>query len=649
MKRPFLAFFAALALSLPFALAGAPEARGDDGEQWSARLKDLDASYGQETWKYDLAYEGQASPNTIVTHLENQTTSYAGAVGLRATLKLEIYDTQDPAKVAATTYNITAYIPTSRGNLHAYVKRLSTSTNEFQLDFDLDGANNGDPRGALIPAADPGLQQVHVNIMKRVNDNPPTTPVGDAAFEFTYELPYQLIEVPDYQGLSHVQSVPDSVFRLFNDVGWDRSVALITRPVTQSTQITADFEFDTASAGQEVAFYAFRAERGANAQGQNAPAPAPTPPFIPGVTDNETLQKAIENSDRLIVVSRGQLGTATIDAAGHAALNVTGAGVLASIENGLQTGLIVVAPLLVSNFDPALCPGNCLGGSQYRIGATEFVVPITGSRAVIDGYRLSDPGITGSNAPGPLRDVALGVNSLQVFVRDIGGFVPPQDVRTGDVFAVVAESRSTEPLSGASLSPNQRDSNPGERQNLLSGNLQVRPIQAEKVSYYRILAFLYAAGDEFYGITWGDRGYEVDLASPPVEVPPGTGGVQITITSRTTNYDILAQESSFALKVLYQISVLELNTNETRSVTLKEAESFTDFYPLNASTAGQLTVVVSTTSGDVLPRPLEIALDFVEKGPDKHLADRIPGFEAAALVLAALAGLLIVGRRRKQR
>ncbi len=621
--------------------------RADDrGEVWSAGLKDLRASYEVERWKYDTAYEGQAAPGTVIGHIQNQTSSYYGAVGLRATLSIEIFDTTNPAATAGTNYNVTARIPTVRGDLYALVKRDGTS-NRFFLDFDMDGANNGDPTGRTPPPADPGLQNVAVTILRRYVDTQTTGKVGEANFQFTYEIPAQAVAVPAFGGVSYQQGVPDSIFRLFNDVGYDRFVHMVTRDVNASTILQVAYDFGPAAANQSVELYSFLAERGVATGGTTQPAPTPNLPFIPGVSDNETLQKAIENTDRLTIVSRARIASSLADAEGRVSFQLTGAALLTARDPPPSTALTVLAPLLTSNFRAADCPGTCTGGAQFRIGATEAVVPVSNHRALIDGYRLADPGITGSGAPPQVRDVALSVNSLQVFVRDLEGFLPPDDLRSGDAWALIPDAPSTEPLSGGSLSPNQRETEAGQRQNLLAGNLAVRSIQAQHVSAYRVMALLYARNDAYYGMTWGDRGYELALDAETVEVPPGDGGVDIFLQSRTTNYDLLGDEPGFDLKVILEINIPDFNVNETKTVTLKEGGTYSELYPVNAEAAGQVTVRVASTSGDVLPNPREVSVVFEEVPDEESLADKIPGFDAA-FVLAALAALALIGWRRRR-
>jgi hypothetical protein len=619
---------------LPSAPAGA--------ETWSARLLDLTGSYGSEAWKYDLGYEGQATPAVVAAHLQNQTTSYYGALGLRLTLKIQIYNVQDANAQPTSDHNVTATIDTAGGPVFALVKREGTSAT-FYLDFDLDGANNAAPDGRTPPPVEPGLKTVQLNILHRVKDNPPVEPAGEAQFQFTYTIPYGTASNPAFAGLLNQQPVPDNIFRLFTDVGWDRSVPFFFRPLEPSHSLELAYDFGPEASGQTVDLYGFLAELpGQGSPGGPAPAPGVTAPFVPGVSDNQTLQNLVENSDRIVTVNKKRLATSRVDADGGVRFLLKGSDLLAVRDSPPVAGLVAVAPLLVDNFDPSACPGDCRGGAQYRVGATELVVPVTARKVDVDSYELADPAASGQQAPPAVRDVAIGANALEVRVRDRAGFTA-SDVRTGDAYALVPDARSATPLAGADLSRGTRDASGGPQQ-LLSGSLPVRGIQAQHVTFYRVLGLLYEANDAFYGAAFGDRGYTVQVSAPVAIVPPGAGGVYVNITSRTTNYDVTV-EKAFDLKVYYRVAAPDLKVNESRTSTVPEGGTTSDFFPLTSSQAGSFAVTVDSTSGDTLPRPNVVSAEFREPPAKKGFADRIPGPEASLLLLV-LAGVVLVSRRR---
>jgi hypothetical protein len=636
----------ALLVWVPLLLAATAPPADAQVSGWTARLTGLSASYGVETWKYEVGYAG-TSPQTLAAHVQNQSASYAGAVGLRLRLTIEVYhpDGSQPAPEVG----VTAHIATTRGNVPAYVQREGNSRT-FTLDFDLDGANNVSPDGRTIPAVEPGIKTVEVEVFRRVNENPPTIPIGSAQLVFTYEIPYQEAYVPHLatDPRPYVQPVPDAIFRLFNDIGWDRSVLSLIRPLNATGVVSLTYDFTPAAAGRSVELYGFLAERGVpqDTPAGNPPAPVPNAPYIPGVSDNPAFQGALDNTDRLVVVHKRLLATAQADDVGRATFALRGTDLLAVRSPAPGSGLVVVAPLLPSNFNRELCPGDCKGGPQFRIGATELVAPISDARLLVDRYRLADPGLAGNTAPDPVREAALGVNALQVYVREPGGFAPPE-TRAGDLFALVPDARSTAPLSAGSLSPSQSETAPGQTQNeLLQGNLPVRGIQSQHVSFYRVMALVYRSGDVFHGLTYGDRGYELELSAPQAFVPPGDGGVFINFTSRTTNYNQAADEPGFSLRVLYRLRVPEFNINEQRTITLPESGFESVFLPLTATEAGSADVIVNATSGDVLPRAQTVSATWVEPPPRRNVADRLPGFEAP-LALVALA-LLLGGRVRRR-
>lgn len=616
---------------------------GAEGENWSARLLDLSSSYGSESWKYDAEYLTQASPADLLDHFQNQSTNFNGALGLRATLRIQIFEETDASAAPDTSYSVKAVIGTSGGDLPAYVKRDATDASMYQIDFDLDGANHGDPRGIVIPPADPGTQTVNVQILKRFGDDPRPAPVGEATMQFTYSRPAQTISVADYAGLRHVQDVPDSIFRLWTDVGWGESVRFITRPVTTNAGIQLDYQFDVSAAGQTVDLRAFIVQRGVSTPGGNQPVPGGTFPPVPGVTDQETFEKLLENAERLVVVNEGVVATQPLDATGFARFDVTGTQLMAVAPTPPDAALVAVAPVLGGNFDAASCGEDCLGGSQYVVSAAEMVAPITGQTVAVDGFELVDPDQRGGDVPEqvpqPIRDVALGLNALEVTVRDVDGF-QQTDSRSGDAWAIVADARSDEPLSGARLSPSQKGPN------LLTGNLGVRGIQEQRVSNYRVMTLLYQASDDFYGVAWADRGYRMTLDAPVNFVPPGAGGVWVNLTSVTTNYDTVPDDLAFQISVTYTVNVPQFGIdNASRSVVLDEAGFTTEFVPLSTSQVGEFPVTVYGTSGDVLPLPQTVNAVFTALPEERGLADRIPGFEAALLVAAVFLGALIVRRR----
>lgn len=631
-----LAFALLLALSLSSPTLSEPMTAAD---VWSARLTGLNASYGPEDWKY-AGLPGGTSVQAITSHIENETSSFQGAVGLRASLDIEIYNIQDRSAAAVQDYSVQAKINTPRGPIQGYVFRATgDDPNRFRVDFDLDGANNADPAGNVPPPADPGLQQVELTILKAVRDNPPQKKVGEARMEFTYEQPVQTARIDRLEGRSYQQFVPDSMFRLFTDVGWDRSVLMVTRPVVGSDAIELEYEFDPSIAGQAVELRRLVAERAVkpNPSAPTAPAPLPSIPFIPGVSDNETLRKATEGTDRFVTVDNALVtgGESVVDANGNVRFVV---GAQSLLVHG--NDLVVLAAVLKSNFDPDRCDEDCLGSPAFRVGATELVAPVSSQHVNITRYKLLDEQSRGGAAPAPVRDVALAANALQVYVRDEDGFSSPNpqnpQTRSGDVYAVVAGGRSSAPLSGAGLSPSQSEGD------VLSGNLPVRNIQEAGVNIYRVFAFVYQSQDQFYGLAFGDRGYRLRL--DPLEVQPGDdSGVWVNVTSVTTNYDEVPEDPGFDLKVTLTVKVGD-GANVTKSVAVKELSETATFFAVPAAEV-DVPVSVESTSGDLLPPAATTIIRFTpeDSGVDKP---RIPGFDAVALVGAVVAMIAWARRRR---
>src|SRR5688572_29529694 len=70
---------------------------GADGESWSARLVEANLTYGPESWKYYVYYDNPTSPASLLSHAQNQTVSYHGALGARLQLRIDIYDEGNPS------------------------------------------------------------------------------------------------------------------------------------------------------------------------------------------------------------------------------------------------------------------------------------------------------------------------------------------------------------------------------------------------------------------------------------------------------------------------------------------------------------------------------------------------------------------------
>lgn len=637
------------ALSVLFLLllasATSPHRASADGQRWTARLVGLTASYGQESWKYDLAYEGQADPSQVASHLANATTSYYGAVGLRATLRVEVFDPADPTSDVPSIVNLTAAIQTIQGPNSALVKREGTSRT-FQLDFDLDGADNADPRGRVTPPVEPGVKDVAIKILERVNNpTPMNVEVGDASMRFSYDVPYVRPVVPSDAGLLYAQPTPDSIFRLFNDVGYDRSVMTVFRSIAGGDDVRVESTYGIGLQGRAVELHGYLAERAAPQPTPAGPVPAPVPqaPFVPGVSDNPQLAALVHNTDRLVLISEKLLATSTVDASGLVTFTVKGSDLL-NVRNPAPPGaLVLLATVLPTNFDRVACPGDCLGGPEFHVGAGEVMVPVAAKKFDVYGFMLQGSGTAGVGAPDPLRQAALSTNALQVLVHDPGGY-GPDDPREGDVVAIVPDARSDRPLSVATLAPSDYELDPNGKPTFLSGSVPVRGIQDQHITFYRVLAFLYGANDVFEGATFADRGYTVELAAPVAHAPPGTGGLYVNITSRTTNYDLAVDEPRFAIDVLYSIRAPDVKANVTKTVTVKEARTESVFFPIAVNTPSTVTTVVNTTSGDTNPVAQSKDVVFTPPPAKKGFADKIPGFEGT-LAFAALLALALRRRR----
>jgi hypothetical protein len=597
--------------------------------QMQAVLVAVNATFDNEAWKYDQQYAGSAfgSPEEFEAHITNESSSYFSAMGYAVALDIKIIDAQGNA-VTDENIDINVKIDTSQGEVRPFKARDADSPEIFHLRFDVDGAIHGGPEAKNLPPLPDGLQVLDVEIVETA-PAADDLPQGQNTISFYYDRPEIDLQIPTPRPAQRM--LPDSMFRLYNDLGYGDTVPVFDQPIGLDRNVTVTFAFGVPNAA--VTLNAFVAARGvpeymdSPAGGQPLPGGTVPVPHMPGVTDSPAVQNALSTMDTLVAVSKTQLAQGVTDDAGFATFEFTPS------QATQSAALLLVSAELAS---PVVPPGQPTGGPDVRVGSGEFLLPV-----VAQG-QLDSPvnAVSFSVAPASNDDPAevRQVNRLQArFVDPLGSAT---EASRGDLFAV--EPQQGRLLASASLSP---DTNPARQDRHRVGELPTRAIQVDQVSLYRVYAFLYGSNDVFYTAAYADRGFVLDLAAPQTTV--GQQGVfYINVTSATTNYDNNPQESGFELPVRVTAEGVDLSLNFSESIQISEGQVHTITVPISAASAGSYPVAVNAWSPDAVHPEQEILVRFVRPSDDRSFVDRIPGFEVVAVFAAAAVAAVWVARRR---
>jgi hypothetical protein len=263
-------------------------------------------------------------------------------------------------------------------------------------------------------------------------------------------------------------------------------------------------------------------------------------------------------------------------------------------------------------------------------------VPVSNADVRVRGFRINTDLADESQsrgAPDPIRDAALAANALDVEIFDAGG---SSGSTSGDAVAFVPNSPGSSVLTRANV-VSRPDVSPSLTYRMAS--LPVLPIQEAHVTKYRVMALLYGPGaNDFYGLAFADRGWEPSFSAGTAFVND-RGIVYLNVTSVNTNYDLRPMEAGFDLRVVLRINVPDLQINETETFDLKEGLRESKTFTLTADRPADVRVEFIGTTGDTISDTFGLTMRFVEPPPKRNFVDRIPGFEAVALiaVLGALA------------
>lgn len=589
----------------------------DDLEFYKVKLIGVSTFYGSENWKIDPTLYG----GDPVGGLGNGTGQYDGSVGHRVTLRVELTDeegnpvpTTDPLELPFV--HMTAYINTPRGRLNGFVARDSPQSPVFNIHFDTDGTKEpagGPAPGDALPALSQGVQYVNVDLRKGAI-RATAVDAGSAELVFDYTNPAVEIQIPQLGTGGYVSQVPDSMFRLFNDIGWGDTIRMVTQPVRTTMNVTATYYFG--QPGATVKWYALAAERGCQ------------PP------------SCVFDGPGTIEIHQKELRKGLTDGTGMVTFSAPASELIDFSTKSYDAAVVVVAARLDPSEDlPAALPQEFEQGSaRIRTGATEFVVPVSDASVRINAFRInttvSDQAQQGG-APDPVRDAALAANALDVGFYDSGSAGGTST--SGDAVAFVPDAPGSDILvrSDILVDPSGLPADEGYR----VARLPVLPIQEAHVTWYRVMGLLYGPGqNDFYALAFADRGYRVSISSPVAYVGE-RGTVFLNLTSVTTNYDLRQNEAGFDLRVLLRVNVPDLQINQTETFLLKEGMFENRPFAITSDRPADIRVDVIGTTGDTVSDTMSVNARFIEPPPKKNFVDRIPGFETVALlaVLGALA------------
>lgn len=603
----------------------------DDAPRLSAVLTGVATSFDNEAWKYnqDYAYGAFSSPEDFQQHMTNETSSYFSAMGYKVRLEVEVVDEASGQPVFDQNVNLTASATAWDGStVEPFILRDGQDGSTFYLDFDVDGAKAAGPDGTPMQWLAAGFQSVDIEIFEDTTTGEPIAR-GETSLSFVYDRPE--ISVGIDLPRDPQKRLPESLFRLFNDLGWSDHVNAIDQPVPATANVTLSFDFAYA-ADRNATLSAFVAYRGVPETGQQAPASGTVPvPHVPGVTDRPDVQNTLATTDTLVVVERQEVDTKTVDSSGAVSFSITPSSVTDA------SALVLFA---VELDDPSVPAGQPRGGSGVVVGAHSVLLPVVTSQQAENPLDVLSLGIEG---PG-LADSpeARNLNQLTVRLRDPVGD-EDDAARGGDLFAVLDDDFANSMLSKGSVG---QDADP-QRQRDRSGRLATQPIQEATVNRYRVYAFLYDSEDQFYSMTYADRGFELDTSSP-LATTDEHATLMLNVTSWTTNYDNNPSESLFQITVQLTAFNEELNLEYNQTVTVGEAGF--QSVPVNVSPSGSpgtYEVTIQAYTADTDTGELVQLVRFVTPQEDRGFVDRIPGFETPALLAGAALALGWVALRRR--
>ncbi|HLE47821.1 MAG TPA: hypothetical protein VI818_05940, partial [Candidatus Thermoplasmatota archaeon] len=521
---------------------------------------------------------------------------------------------------------LAAYIDAPRGPRQAWIVRapttvaaqvvgqVSSDSPEFFLHFDMDGSNAAPPGSKSPLAFNPGSQLVHVTVFRRGATNS-LERVGGNDLLFAYDNARQTLTV---SGLSEpfTSIVPDSMFRHFTDLGKDDRILFAHEHVMKNANVSVVYKFTKANA--TVHWYAFAAHR--------APCDTPTGVGAPNCGS--------------VLIYRRLHRTGTTDATGTVTFDALAGDLLRFSTRNFGSAVVVLAASLEPQ-DPAntaLGPEYAAGSPALVTSAAELVLAITDGTSRISKYSIDTrayENATGGGAPDPVKQAVLNANYLEVqFYADSTS--RPE----GDAVAVMPDSGAV--LASGTIGNHQDPT----FSNFRVARLPVTGIQAENTPNFRVFGFLYDTQSfELQSLAWGDRGYTASYALPTTPISEN-GKAWINLTSVNTNYDPVANEPGFDLKVILRIVIPDLRTNQTITLEIPEGGTVTRTQPVSSSKPGEVKVTFLGTTGDTIKEWKESML-FVNPPAKKSFADRIPGFDGVFAALAvALVGLAMWRRRR---
>lgn len=606
--------------------------RSGTADDFLLNLTRFTSHFEAEDYKYN-----DRSSTRNQDDLENQTTNWETALGHRinATFVIEPFAGESPP-LCEERFIPEAYIATTSGRLYGYTPGTTDTSGticpaglpgvrEFELAFDIDGTSPT-VTGSQFPALLPGVYAITFNLYHSTTPSA-TNPSGTGPLAATVQVPFS-IATPQIAPAQSPIRLPESTLRLFTDVGATvaaaNEYAMLPQPLRGNDNITATLNFPGVPAGtgfERIDHYAIRT-------GPDLTPPVGVPDPIAGETPlDELVDQAADTEDQLTVQVEKRQPSLSLDqvpASGAVLmeLNATDFAAQSPLTGPTYTPLHVVTIHIPADVDRRIT------------GAASILVPVSNHVFPIRQMQVENP------SDGNVPQLGTTLVRLRDSERITGGTTGRN---AGDLFALRPLSETTFDLIGkVRLS---RDADPS--QPWIDGTFPHATFP-DDVGEYAVLAILYGANDEFYGITKATRGIGLDVGALRI-VEGESGDLRVVVTNLADDGDGTRGEAEFTIDVT--LSATGLPSGEPYSVTVQdlvEGGSRVIGVPVEGDAPGQYNVVFTATSGEITTtRDTTVEVISTERAREENRKwYDIPGPDAV-LVAMALVGLAALARHRR--
>lgn len=590
-------------------------------------LTDFSSAFGAEEYKY-----GHLASTRDANAAENQTTVWETALGHSVTFTIRVQD-GDSTITCDQVLIPEAYIATSAGRLHGFLPGSYDpaafpctsglpATRTWPLTFDVDGTPPT-VSGFESPALLPGVYGVVFNVYYQVARTS-ANPGGIGPLAGSTRVDFALA-TPQITPLETPLRFPESTLRLFSDVGASFASAyeyvMLPGPLRTSGETNVTVAFPGVAPGTTFE----RIDHSATRAGSDVSPPVAVPGLVAGATPlDEAAEKATSVEDRATVTVtpvRPTLSDNKVPAARAVNMPIRGA------DFPVQSGPTVTAAYVPLQVVTIHVPGS---RETMTTGATSIVVPVSDNDYPIRGIDSTTriPGIG-----------QTGVTTVRI--RDAtetsGG---PTGQNAGDLFALRPIGFGNDLMASARLTRQSDDQ-------WVSGEFNHLAF-ADPVSNYRMLAMVYGAQDEFYGLTMATRGIGIEVG-PLRIVEETTGRLLVTLRNLADDGDGQLGESDFALAVTLTGSGFPDGEpyNRTLLDPIPEGGAVVVDVPVVGTSPNTYNVVFTARSGELIATQ-DTTVEVISKERARE-EDRkwysVPGPELA-LMLGSLVLVAVVARRR---